>query len=345
MTNHPLLRQTPRAYIQLPFAVLITEGEDFARHAYAQDGYEITICRPMTSKAMKINEQAKEYTINGIPAFQADILVIDFHKTTFERDENGPLDPPESLVRSTINSFLTRLRSVTDSFQVDTINFPKVTWEIKYLNDDGSELEKDARLIRYRGTREGYFSWTGMNKEVWEHVNNLPPDYIIPQWQDLILDAYAAFPKIGPAVVLAFTALEVFITQVLDRLVERSNIAPELWKWINDRGNDPEKCPSTEEQYDVLLGILTGKSLKGEQALWEGYKRLRKARNSFVHEGIAIRLQDKKPLTEEDGKILVDVAWKIISHIKSNILGEPESKPKISVSHTFKTQIRGVDNI
>jgi hypothetical protein len=294
---------------------------------------------------LKSDEDGKAYTCNGIQAFKADILVIEFRKKNFDRNGNGPLDPPEGLIKNTINSFLIRLRSITNSFQVSTIDFPRVTWEIKYLDDDGNELEKDERFIRFRGVHEGHFSWTAMNLEIWERIHGLPPDYLIPQWQDLILEAYSAFPKIGPAVVLAFTALEVFIGQILDRLVEHSKIAPDLWKWINDRKNDPAKWPDTEEQYGELLRILTGKSLKENKILWEGFKSLRKARNSFAHEGVAISLQDKKPLLEEEGKQLVDTAWKIILFVRDSLpddLKWPNDKPKTTIEHTFKTRIRGI---
>ena len=61
---------------------------------------------------------------------------------------------------------------------------------------------------------------------------------------------------------------------------------PELWRWINQRG-DWRREPTVEEQYDTLLKVLTGHTLKEDQDLWELFKHLKTARNSFVHEGMA----------------------------------------------------------
>jgi len=101
-----------------------------------------------------------------------------------------------------------------------------------------------------------------------------------------LLDAQADLPRVGPAVVLAATALEVFISNTLDGLVQRSSLPKELWSWINQRG-DYLREPTVEEQFDALLKFLTGHSLKAEATLWEAFRNLKTARNSFVHEGRA----------------------------------------------------------
>ncbi|HEX9896128.1 MAG TPA: hypothetical protein VGA85_00500 [Dehalococcoidales bacterium] len=335
-----------KACIQLPFPILVTDGENFTPLKCEQDGYEITVFRPEPSVSLKSSEKGKGYAVNGMSAFQADILVIEFHKATFDRDPKRPLDPSEKMIEIIINSFLTRLRWVTNSFSINNVKFSDLMWEIKYLNDDGSELEQDERFVRLKGVHKRSFEWTALNREIWECINNLPPNYTIPQWHNLILDAYSAFPKIGSAVVLAFSALEIFIAQTLDQLAEHSNITPVLWSWINHRKNDPDKWPNTEEQYDDLLQILAGKSLKSEKTLWEGFTKLRKARNSFLHEGVAIRSLDRKPLSETEARQLVDIAWKIILFIKNDLLKDLQKadyKPKISVSFSMKIPLKKRD--
>ena len=57
-----------------------------------------------------------------------------------------------------------------------------------------------------------------------------------------------------------------------------------LWKWINAR-DDYRKEPSVEERFDDLLTILAGKSLKSDKDLWDTFKDIKNARNSFVHGG------------------------------------------------------------
>ena len=101
-----------------------------------------------------------------------------------------------------------------------------------------------------------------------------------------MLDAQSDLPRVGPAVVLAATALEVFISYILDRLANAGSVPPRLWDWINKRG-DYVREPTVEEQYDVLLMFFTGHSLKAEPKLWESFRNLKTARNSFVHEGTA----------------------------------------------------------
>jgi hypothetical protein len=92
---------------------------------------------------------------------------------------------------------------------------------------------------------------------------------------------------VGPAIVLAATALEVLVAHVLDDLAARSSVPADLWTWINDRDNDHYRQPSVEEQYDTLLKFFTGHSLKGEKKLWDSFMNLKTARNTFVHSGIA----------------------------------------------------------
>jgi hypothetical protein len=89
-------------------------------------------------------------------------------------------------------------------------------------------------------------------------------------------------PEVGPALVLAVTALETLISATLNQLASSANLPSGLWEWINNRG-DYRKEPSVEEQFDVLLRVLAGKSLRNQSDLWRGFKDLKEARNSFVH--------------------------------------------------------------
>ena len=100
---------------------------------------------------------------------------------------------------------------------------------------------------------------------------------------ELLLDAYALPPQVGPAVVLAHTAVETRVAQTTDRNAILTGLNAELWSWLTVR--------STAEQLDRLAKALTGKSLKDDRRLWEGFQHLREALekqgNKFVHEGKA----------------------------------------------------------
>ena len=227
-----------------------------------------------------------EILINRKPAFQANGLGIYFQKDSFDRRQEIECDPPYPLIARTINLFLLKLRFVTRYSKIHPINFPCISWHLQYLNDDKSELDKTEGLVRGRGAKTVALSWTALNNDIWERIFELPPDYIPPQWDTLLLDANETLPEIGPSVVLAETALEVFISHILNELSKNSSIPKDLWDWINDR-NGRLNEPTNKEQFDILLKTLLGVSLKENNDLWESFKNLKKARNSFVHEGIA----------------------------------------------------------
>lgn len=272
--------------------------------------------------------------MDGVPAFQADALRIDFYKESFNRTTQSPCDPPEDVIRRAINSFLIRLRYVARAAQVRPLDHLRITWRIRYLNDDETELEIDENLIRGRGGLQFSFSWIGLNKQVWEDVHDLPPDYEPPPWDELLLDAQSDLPRVGPAVVLAATALEVFIARILDGLAELQPMPPELWTWINQRG-DCLREPTVEEQYDALLKFFTGHSLKTEAKLWEGFRNLKTARNSFVHEGIA--KVGGTPISTETARKLVASASEIVSKVREWL---PQELHWPLFKHTIQVEVR-----
>ena len=142
--------------------------------------------------------------------------------------------------------------------------------------------------MRGRGTFHFHFSYAAVTKEIWDEVFELPFDYEPPSWVPLLLDAQDLLPRIGPAIVIAFTALEVAVSKLLDDLADSSPIPEDIWRWINSRSLDQQ--PSLVDQFGDLLRILTGHSLKDDNALWESFLNLRRARNTFVHDGVAKNL-------------------------------------------------------
>lgn len=155
-------------------------------------------------------------------------------------------------------------------------------------------FQPEEGLVRGHGGLKFEVKILGITEAVWTDVREPVLDDT-PPWEGLLLDARSLLPRIGPALVLAATALEVLISWVLDRLAERGPIPKELWTWINERG-DYQREPSVEEQFGAILRICGGWSLKTDPKLWEAFKNLKAARNTFVHEGVA-----------KIGKDLVDV--------------------------------------
>jgi hypothetical protein len=239
-----------RVNILLPYTLTVPEQEKFSIYEYEMEGFRVRFFPPKRSERSDSYTDVENITINGENAFSADVLCIDFHKDDFDRTENSEYDPPLELIKTVANDFLARLRYVANAANVKLIEFPFTSWGLTYLNDDGTDLPEEKGIMRGRGMRAFQFSFVGLNKDVWEDIHKLKPHQPLPVWKSLLLDADSLLPEIGPAVVLTFTALEVFISKTLDDLSLSSDIDNDLWHWINNRGY--LKNPSIEERYDYL---------------------------------------------------------------------------------------------
>src|SRR2546421_11210115 len=172
-----------RLFVLLPFSLTVPEGEQFTIYEYPDQSYSVRVFPPNRSDRLSPLDGVDEIRMDGVPAFQADALRIDFYQESFNRTTQNPCDPLEDVIRRAINSFLIRLRYVAHAAQVRPLDHP-FTWRIRYLNDDETELEIDENLIRGRGGLQFSFSWIGLNKQVWEDIQDLPPDYEPPPWEE-----------------------------------------------------------------------------------------------------------------------------------------------------------------
>lgn len=263
-------------------------------------------------------------TIDGEPAIIGDALQIDFQKESFDRSE-GADDPPIDLVFKVANSLLLRLRAVAHSGWIKPLDKIDSPWQIEYLKDDGTRVPPSNELAAGRFSVVWSIRHISISTAVWDGIAALPVDYQGTPANDLIIDAYALLPQVGPAVVLAFAALETRISRALDLLASMSEVNDDLWTWINGRGHY-SKEPSTAEQLDVVLRALTGSSLKDDNVLWEAFQNLRKVRNSFVHDGRpTLGYQVVEP---QRAAQLVEAAEKIIDWIEG-MLPESEKRPRL----------------
>lgn len=192
------------------------------------------------------------------------------------------------------------------------------TWRVRYLNDDETEFEQMDGLVRGRGTASsGRIPRAWVAPEIW-HALSMTREGAPPPSDELLLDAFNLWPHIGASVVLAYTAIEVRIATALDLLVKRSahSVSAAIWIWINNRGNFLNE-PSVEEQLSDILEILSGRSLKRESPLWGAYCDLRKARNSFVHEGKSV-LAGGAVVTPDKASELIARAQEIVDWIEAS---------------------------
>lgn len=305
-----------RIYIQLPFVLTIPEKEIYPVYGYKLGIYNIYYFFPERSEKADRYSSADSMKMDGKPAINADVLRIEFQTKRFNRKVNVEIDPPLKLIEEAANDFLSRLRYATNASKVKLIKLSGLNWSCTYLKDDGTELRKDKRYVRGRGMRKFKFSYVALNKQIWENIHSIPPGYELPVWKTLLLDADSILPEIGPAIILTFTALEVFISRILDAVAKYKKIDSEFWEWINNSRGYLKK-PSIEEKYNFLSLHIIGKSIKEDNDFWEAFKHLRKARNSFVHTGVAM-IGDEL-VTEEKTRFFISKAKEIIDFIKNEI--------------------------
>jgi hypothetical protein len=296
-----------RLRVLLPFVVSVRSNAAMAPQVFDIAGYGVRLYPPyrtsvdpsslrpdstvpmhsLTLELAPLDPQptARLLTIDGQPTIQADGLQIDFLKNEFTR-ARGSNDPPTDLIFVVINGFLSRLRLVTRAIQLPTSMSPHTSlYRLTYLNDDETELPEQPGLARARVAAAFSIQLIGMDAAVWESIAELPPTYALRQWDELMLASFRALPDVGASLVLAYTMLETRVEDALNTLATGGAIAAGLWKWINDRG-DWRKEPSVGEQFDVLMKELGGSSLKDVAELWEAFRNLNSARNSFAHNGV-----------------------------------------------------------
>jgi hypothetical protein len=349
-----------RFRILLPFKFSIPEGSHLDAVEFEQPPYRVVIHPPLEAvldtnpefKGLQLPlievghgivpsdpQQLRDYIrMNGKPTLQANLLQIDVHNDYFDRRDNiSPQDAPVTAAAFDVaNSILRRIRSVTRAAGVFVLNSSDTSWSLEYLNDLGEELPAESGLVR-RGYKVAISArLQGLATRIWEKVKSLPYGYEPPTWDTLLLDAELLLPHVGPVIVLAQSAIETAISGALNYLASRTPppLPPGLWDWINERDDDYRKEPSLRERCGVLLGALGGVSLKKEERLWEAFSKIRKARNSFVHEGLA--LIDGARVTPKIAVQLLESAKEIVAFIENSL---PPSQKRPEIPETFDWQI------
>ncbi len=304
-----------RFRILLPFTFSVREGDDVAPFEFVKAPYRVKVYSPCQaaidpSETKAISRVPVRQSLDGVrpadkqnatdailmdgtPTIQANLLQVDFVKEDFDRrrqeEEGIPTyergDPSIVLVFEVVNNFLTRMRALTRGGQIKPLGPNNTFWRLDYLTDNQEELPHDPKLRRRELAATVRFRTIGVNKHIWTSIEKLPADFRSATWDNLLLDAGELLPDVGPSIVVAYAALETFISWCIGHLARSANLPPGLWEWIEERDKDHYKQPSVSEGFDVLLRIFTNRSLKDEPRLWECFRNLQSARHSFVHEG------------------------------------------------------------
>lgn len=123
---------------------------------------------------------------------------------------------------------------------------------------------------------------------------------------------------------LAFAAVEVRLTTALPILAEQSGAgAADVVAWFMSEARDPDKLPPVTERADSLFKLLSGRSLADEPELWQSFQRLRRARNAFVHTGVAV-VGKGKPMDRSEAQKLLISARQIVDWVEAQL--PPESR-------------------
>lgn len=277
--------------------------------------------------------------LNGKPTIRADLLQIDFFKDDFDRRETRPEDESVTLAAFEVaNSLLRRLRAIAQAAGIFPLNPTETSYSLEYLSDAGEELPKEVGLVRRRYKIRSSGRLQAVTEVIWHRVKSLPFEYEPSTWDNLLLDAELLVPQVGPVLVLAHSAIETAVSATLNHLASGTPppLPPGLWEWIDKRDDDYRKEPSVREQCDILLEALGGKSLKQEKGLWQAFTKIRKARNNFVHEGVAS--VDGKRVTPAEAAELLGQAKQVVTFLE-RFLPESQRRPETSEKFDWKIEL------
>lgn len=220
--------------------------------------------------------------INGEPTVQARLVVVEFRRDGgFDRLDGPHWDPPLDRAKAVANGVLARLRVYTRAQFLPPILALGTSYWVTYLDDARAELPSEKGLVRRRGAVgfaiEGVLSIT---PDSWAEFSAVLPSQVTT-WDVLLLDAYQLLPQIGPALVLAWTAVETAATAASTHLAAAA--AAPLLEWVEERFR-----PGVADLLNQALPALGGQSLSaGDPQLWIRVKALRDGRNTFCHHGVA----------------------------------------------------------
>jgi hypothetical protein len=333
-----------RYFFLLPYTFSLKNGSSFPFQEFKREKYTIRLLPPQqckvditqfdVAKGASVDELADQIRpaqlleannhvlLDGLPSINANLILVEFHGEKFRRSKDTidftDIDPPITEALEIANLFLIRYRSLVRDSGITPISIEDVIWRLDYLNDDGNLVPRDPTnemVNRLQGT-PGSFVCHGLDRALWNAIFALNEAYYPPAWYMLLLDGENQLPDINAAIVLVAAALETFISETLQSLAGRSSLPQDLWKWINER-DFWLKNPSTVDQFDVLLKVFTGYSLKDDKQLWDSYINLRTARNKIAHSGKASI--GGKEVTPAKAKDLIGVAHAVINRVEEHI--------------------------
>lgn len=352
--------------ILLPFEFLRSYDVDLPAWTLERDGCHVQVLAPVQSAARSANvahgditpenirelvkpstraKPSNDIFMNNATTVVVDLLQVLFRKNgDFKREpvpfiDTGDDTPTFPLAIEIANEFLSRFRMLTGDFRTRDLIPERTLAVLEYLGDDERPVAEDPTKLRGAANHYANTRLNPLPPHVWEAVRTTTVATNGRAWDGLLLDAVGLLPDVGPALVLAATSLETLIADALDKLSAKASAVPQpLWTWINDRG-DYRKEPSVLDQYDALLKVFTGRSLRDEADLWEALRNIKDARNSFVHEGKA--LIGKRGASLADARSLLAKAERIVQWVEA-LLPVTARRPRLTQTIRIAVRKSGV---
>ena len=345
-----------RLRILLPFELAVPTDVRLKTYELATDDHRLRLHAPYRAKLrhdlLQLGRQhsiapreafqpaddatTEDITIGGKPTELANTLVVDIFDADFLDRAEGAGEREVELGFAAANAFLSAVRTLARAPHVRQVQPQTTVWHLDYLDDDIGRLESEEGLVQGRGGVSTHLQLFTVQAELWEAAVELASGGFEPSpWDTLLLDAVDLVPQGGPALALAYTAIETRAFTAADLLAAESSVGQQLWSWARERSEDYSKdSPSVGEVLDPVLQALGGKSLKDDDPdLWKSFTELRRARNSFIHEGTPRISKRKRERTDRRQEVdrdktaeLVGQASSVVRWIES-LLPEQERTP------------------
>jgi hypothetical protein len=338
-----------RFRVLLPFTISVRQGAPFVPEEFDHGCSRLKVYAPyqaaanvseLTDLAVPVSDIAlalhpadpqmidPSIIIDGQPTVRANVVQVDVSGPDFDRRAPAPGhpqadDPPTALLFEVVNSILHRLRSLLRSPIIHPIDERGSCWRIQYLTDAEELLPEEKGKLKGRGSLGTVMKLTGLSPAHWQAALVLPREFRTKGWETLLLEAESHLPDLVPAILFSSVALEVLIGNALAVLAPTEELAAGLWQYTNNRDRH-DKEPSVADEFDTLLRILTGHSLKEHGHLWTAFMNLKSARNGIVHQGTLTI--GGRPITRDQGYDLVTKAKEIANWIDS-LLPEGARRP------------------
>lgn len=151
-----------------------------------------------------------DVVVDGLRTVPADLIQFELKAVDFDRRRSPDAvfcDPHRDLLFTLLNSYLARIRTVCRAPLIRFLDARAVPWKLEYYDDAGTALPSTDTLVTRRVSWGQRIAVSAIPSGAWQRIGGLPVLFFPARHDVLLLDAFAALPDVGAALVLSFTAL------------------------------------------------------------------------------------------------------------------------------------------